>query len=58
MIVLINLVGGVLRDGDKLIRFLGGGVVGFAERLDQELETEADERIKRTEARVFSVLVV
>lgn len=58
VVVFFDLVGGVARDGDELVGFLGGGVVGFAEGLDEELETEADERIEGAEAGVFDILVV
>ena len=33
MIILFDLFGGVVRDGDEPGMFLGGGVVGFAEGL-------------------------
>ena len=58
MIVFFDLGGGVGRDGDELGGFLGGGVVGLAERLHEKLESKADERIQRAEAGVFDVFVV
>ena len=58
MIVLFDLFGGVVGDGDELGGFLGGGVVGFAEGFHEEFETEADERVEEAEAGVVDVFVV
>lgn len=58
MIVFFDLGGGVGRDSDELGGFLGGGVVGLAERLHEKFEGEADERIQRAEAGVLDVFVI
>lgn len=58
MIVFFDLGGGVGRDSDELGGFLGGGVVGLAERLHEKLEGEADERIQRAKAGILDIFVI
>lgn len=45
-------------NGDELIWALGGFEIGFSKRLDEKLEEKAHDGVKRTETRVFDVLVV
>ena len=53
MIVLLDLGGGVGRDGDELGGALSGAIIGLAERFDKEFETETDEGVQEAEAGVF-----
>lgn len=49
---------GIGGNSDKLVRLLGGAIVGGTEGLDEELEKELHQRVQGSETRVLEIFVV
>lgn len=58
MVVFFDLLGGISRNSNKIIRALGSGEIGFAKGFDEETEEEFDNGTKDAKTGVFEVAVV
>ena len=58
MIIFFDLLGGVARNRDEIIRSLRSGEIGFSERAYKETEENLDKRVENTKARIFEVTLV